>query len=251
MTLEMKSSRSAPATIRAVRVLRRLRFPVLALCAAALLPLAASAQACTSVAGNLVQNCGFETSAPAWTSSVAIGGFFGPDGVRVHTGGGAWAFADLDGLGVFHTEAYNRANNIGYLSQTIATTPGQRYTLSFWLYNAEGNNPAPYSGGFLWNEFKASWGGTTVFDLVDDNPFAGGFSPPYPYVQYTVAGLLATSNATSLSLGGYQNISAYVLDDIAVSEEAPITTTPEPSTWMLVASGLAGTGLLARRRRQR
>ena len=61
---------------------------------------------------------------------------------------------------------------------------------------------------------------------------------------------LPISNATALSLGGYQNISAYVLDDIAVSEEAPITTTPEPSTWILVASGLAGTGLLARRRRQ-
>ena len=113
MTLEMKSSRSAPATIRAVRVLRRLRLPLFALCASALLPLAASAQACTSVAGNLVQNCGFETNAPAWTPSVPIGGFFGPDGVRVHAGGGARAFADLDGLGVFHTEAFNRANKIG------------------------------------------------------------------------------------------------------------------------------------------
>ena len=105
--------RSAPVMRRAVRLRRLLRLPLLALSSAALLPLAASAQACTSVAGNLVQNCGFESNAPAWTSSVAIGGFFGPDGVRVHAGGGAWAVADLDGKGVFHTEAFNRANKIG------------------------------------------------------------------------------------------------------------------------------------------
>ena len=45
----------------------------------------------------------------------------------------------------------------GTLSQTIATTAGQTYTLSFWLQN-EGSSP---------NDFSAIWNGQTLLSLTN------------------------------------------------------------------------------------
>ena len=42
----------------------------------------------------------------------------------------------------------------GYLSQTLATTVGQMYLVSCWLY----------CDGYTPNEFSVSWNGTTLFD---------------------------------------------------------------------------------------
>jgi hypothetical protein len=187
-----------------------------------------------------------------WTPSTTPGGFFTGDGVRVHSGGGAWAFADIDGEAVFHTEAYDDANENGFLTQTLNTVAGQSYSLSFWLFDGEGSNPASFSGSFLFNQFLADWNGSQVFLLQDYNPFLSNNSDgSLPFQEFTVTGLVATSATTELTLGGFQDISAYVLDDVVVTQDQdqPVTT-PEPATVMLLLPGLAGVALFASRRRR-
>ena len=49
----------------------------------------------------------------------------------------------------------------GTLSQTIATTAGQTYTLSFWLQNE----------GSTGNDFKAIWNGQTLLSLTNAGQF--------------------------------------------------------------------------------
>ena len=90
-----------------------------------LVPLAPSA--CDAVVGNLVTNCGFETGdLTGWNVSGfgtgSIGVFPGP-----HTGAFAASLGSVGGLGC--------------ISQTLATTPGQIYTLSFFFTNDSGGGP--------------------------------------------------------------------------------------------------------------
>ena len=78
---------------------------------------AARADAC-SVAGNIVTNCGFETGTFAGWTVVDASGFTAVTAGSAHSG----AFGVSTGpVGV-----------PGTLTQTLATTSGGTYTLSFW-----------------------------------------------------------------------------------------------------------------------
>ena len=70
----------------------------------------AAPSACDAIAGNLVMNCGFETTS-GWSPQVV------QDSVNPHTG----SFAEL--LDV---------NPNTSIQQTISTASGGTYTLSFW-----------------------------------------------------------------------------------------------------------------------
>ncbi len=50
------------------------------------------------------------------------------------------------------------ATNITYLSQTLATTVGEPYLLSLWLYSPDGLTP---------NAFQVSWNGTAIFNQTN------------------------------------------------------------------------------------
>ena len=58
-----------------------------------------------------------------------------------------------------HSGAYaaimGEPTNLATLSQTLPTSSGANYLISFWLDNPVGGNP---------NEFKAAWNGLTLFD---------------------------------------------------------------------------------------
>jgi hypothetical protein len=118
------------------------------------------------------------------------------------------------------------------ISQTITTTPGTWYDLTFSLANT---SYAPL-GGTTPNEFQVGWNGTTVFDQ-HDMPVSG-----YKLYDFLV---FATGTHTTLSFAGQQNPAYFVLDDVSVT---PVGT-PEPATLALVGMGFA-TFAARRRRRQ-
>jgi PKD repeat protein len=53
---------------------------------------------------------------------------------------------------------WGTVGSVGYLSQSIPTTAGENYLLSFWLNGTDGETP---------NEFSVSWEGATLFDQVN------------------------------------------------------------------------------------
>ena len=92
----------------------------------------------------------------------------------------------------------------GTISQTIATTAGQTYTLSFWLQN-EG------SGG---NDFKAIWNGQTLLSLT--NATQSG------YTEYTYT-VTATSSTTTLEFSAANGPSQWDLDNISLTANGTST----------------------------
>ena len=85
----------------------------------------------------------------------------------------------------------------GTLSQTIATTAGKTYTLSFWLKSEA-------SGG---NDFTATWNGQTLVSLT--NAAQSG------YKQYTYS-VTATGSASTLKFSAQNNPSQWDLDNISL-----------------------------------
>ncbi len=108
----------------------------------------------------------------------------------------------------------------GYLSQSLATIPGQKYQISFWLRNPDGKTP---------NEFQVSWNGVTLFS-----------KPNQSATGWTNVQLVATATATTTALQfGFRHDPSYLgLDDVSVT---PVTTTNAPSTVTLTVVSARGT----------
>jgi uncharacterized repeat protein (TIGR03803 family) len=114
--------------------------------------------------------------------------------------------------------ALGSSGSIGTLSQTLATTPGAAYLLSFWLNSPDGLTP---------NAFLASWNGRDVFDEVNLPEFPG-----WTNFQYAV---VATGTSTVLEFGARDDQSYLGLDDISVT---PVSVVPaQPGVASLSLSG--------------
>ena len=107
----------------------------------------------------------------------------------------------------------------GTLSQTIATTAGQTYTLSFWLQN-EG------SGG---NDFAAIWNGQTLLSLT--NAAQSG------YTEYTYT-VTATGSTTTLEFSAANSPSQWDLDNISLTANGTSSTPPPPAA-PVISTGVA------------
>jgi methionine-rich copper-binding protein CopC len=139
---------------------------------------------------NLVTNGGFETGDfTGWTRSgdssftSVISGT--PDGTTIHSG--------------THALQTGPGTSLGFFAQTLATTAGASYTLSFWL-----SHPSTGTG----TEWLVRVGGNTLMDVHD----AGNFG----YTQFTFT-FTATSTSTVLQFGFLEPPSYFYLDDVSVT----------------------------------
>ena len=114
----------------------------------------------------------------------------------------------------------------GGIDQTIATTVGQVYNVSFWLDNRD---------TLANNRFSASFAGVTILSLTNSGPFS--------YTQYSMD-ITATSSSSLLHFSTYNPPSYWDLDDVDVH-----AVVPEPGTLGLIALGALGLVGAVRKRR--
>jgi len=187
---------------------------------------------CDGVAGNLVANCGFETGDfTSWTLSgndvpQTLGNLYGVeghdpiDGINPNSGSYQAFFADL-------------VPNATTLSQSIATTAGDQYTITFWV--AQDTAPTNEYD----NELLASFGGTSLADLY------GVAAEGYTEYTYNVGPVSGSSNTLELTFGN--GLGEFLLDDVSVVDNGPVVT-PEPDSLLLFGTGLLALVGVARRR---
>jgi hypothetical protein len=162
---------------------------------------------------DMIVNGGFETGDfSGWTLSGNTGvgsGYTFVSSTNPHSGGFDAALGPVGGL--------------GFLSQTVPTTPGATYTLSFALASYQGLTP---------NEFQASFGGTPLADLTNlTNP---------NYTTYTFI-VTAASSSSVLQFGFQDDPSFLQLDDVSLTPQVGIVPrAPEPGSWALFALGALG-----------
>jgi len=170
-------------------------------------------------AQNLVQNGSFETGDfTGWSQT----------GLEEVTSG---AFSVYSGAqdGMFYS-VWGNVGGDGSISQTIADQAGSQYTLSFW-FASNGDNPS---------DFKVSWDGTVLLDLT--NPNTG---IPWSQFSFQVSG----TGSDTLTFTGGDDPAWMALDNISVVQSGSGTgTTPEPSSLVLMGSGVLALGGAIRRK---
>jgi alpha-tubulin suppressor-like RCC1 family protein len=154
------------------------------------------------IIGPIVANGGFETH--DFTGWTFVGSFSSvtTNSASVHSG---QCGAQMGQIG-----------SLALLSQTLNTTPGTNYLLSFWL-NSDGQVP---------NEFTASWNGATLLDKTN-LPATG-----WTNLQFVVA---AAGPSTVLQFGFRDDPGDLGFDDVSV---VPLS---QPA---ITGIGLAGTNLV-------
>jgi Protein of unknown function (DUF642)/PEP-CTERM motif len=115
----------------------------------------------------------------------------------------------------------------GSISQTIADTAGANYTLSFW-FAAAGDNPS---------DFSVSWDGNVL--LSQTNPDTGGAWTQY---SFNVTG----TGSDTLTFTGRDDPAWMALDNVSLTQSQG--TTPEPSSFILMGSGVLALGGVIRRK---
>ncbi len=201
---------------------------VCALVLAAGLQSAAKAADCGLVTNNVVANCGFETGDfTSWTLTGndvpgQLGTLYGvegtdpfplPDGTAPDSGSFQAFFSDLNA-------------DPTTLSETLATSAGTQYMISFYLAQQL------VGPGTVNNSLKVNFGSTSIENLT--NVSVEG------YTLYSGVAT-ATSSSTVLSFQLGNDIGEFLLDDVAVA-------TPEPASWFLVLMGVIAAGWFGRKR---
>ena len=103
----------------------------------------------------------------------------------------------------------------GSLSQSVTTTAGQRYVISFWLTSV------PYQGSTTPNDFSATWNGSTLYGQTNLDAFG-----------WTNMEFVVTANSASGTLQfNFNNVpGAFGLDDVSVETIPPPVLLPATIT---------------------
>lgn len=121
------------------------------------------------------------------------------------------------------------------MTQTIATTAGQRYTLSFDVGNSSRYN---FSGT---SSLSASVGNSSqLFTNTNTNTNTSSAD----FWQRFSMDFTANSNATNLTFTGNNAVHYIGLDNVVVT-----AAVPEPGTYAMLLAGVALLGAVARRRK--
>jgi hypothetical protein len=169
-------------------------------------------------AQNLVQNGSFETGDFTGWNQVGL--------EEVTTG----AFSVYSGAqdGNFYS-VWGNVGGDGSISQLIADQAGAQYTLSFW-FASNGDNPS---------DFSVSWDGNVLLSLT--NPNTG---IPWSQFSFNVTG----TGSDTLTFAGGDDPAWMALDNISVTPATTTGTTPEPSSFILLGSGVLALGGAIRRK---
>ena len=151
----------------------------------------------------LVQNGGFEAgNFTGWTQS----------------GNTAYTTVISGNSSFVHSGAYGveagPASSLGYLSQTLPTSSGQKYLLSLWM------NSPNVAGTMTPNEFSVSWNGSIIYDKTNIGKIG------WTNLQFTVT---ATSSSTALQIGLRDDPYYLGLDDVSVTPIYPPVISTQPT----------------------
>jgi len=144
-----------------------------------------------------------------------------------------FSLAASDGQFFLDLTNYQPGAPFAGVTQTIATTPGATYSLSFDL-----------GGSNRWGRpdgLTASGAGTS---MTFTTPTTGTLNDWY----HETMSFVATGSSTTVTLQGAGGFNYIGLDNVSV-DLASVPAVPEPATLSLLGLGLAGIGLMRRRRK--
>jgi len=169
---------------------------------------------CNGTAGNLIQNCGFETgNFSGWnTGPASSGSFFGVDGP-----GYSGSFEAYFGATAGIPDA---------IFQTVQTTPGHLYDLQFY-FKSDGLTPNGAFVGYFDTSFHVL-GGAPDIPLMDWTLEDFTFTPSTPFTQ--------------IKFGAQDGPGFLLVDDFVLKD----VTVPEPFTLGIFGVGLAGAVVMRR-----